>query len=151
MKTSKNKIHVSRDAVAREIGDKGNRVDLTPNFENGTMVVEHMQVLNQMLKAVATTAMEDGFKEILVIRLTNHRDESTKILMRYANTHGIRLTEILKMEEYAKEKVRDHLAKESLNEIVGRFNMDKTEDKKVKANMSNSEMTGKEIRNYVKN
>ena len=109
---NKEKIRISKNLG--KFDDKPTEVKKAPREIN------HEDVLNQMLKAIKLTPMEDGFKAILILRLTS--TDPSKQLLHYATKHGIRFKEILEMEQYAKDKVKAFLKSSSLDDIVQNFN-----------------------------
>jgi hypothetical protein len=88
-----------------------------------TTVIDKDLLLQDMLKLISVTPMEDAFKEILRIRIT-YPDNAVQIFMAFGNKHGIRLATIFQMEEYAKEKVIEFLKKNEIQDAIGKFNAD---------------------------
>lgn len=110
-----------RDNVARHLDpSQPGKVIEQPKSGIPPLVISHEKNLNQMLKAIELTPMDEFYKQILRIRLT-HKNSGYS-LMCAARIAGIKFSEVLQIEEYAKEKVKDFLKKHSIQDIVNDFN-----------------------------
>lgn len=119
-----------------DVADKRNRIashlegskfkaikgsDIDPTKPTGTTVINRDIILQDMLKLVHVAPMDSCFKEILRIRLT-YPDQALEMFMMLGNRHGIRLSTILQMEQYAKDKIVEYLKKSSLQDAINEFN-----------------------------
>jgi len=138
MPQNTNDINKKLDSIKRHAGDIENQKVADPTKDRGRVVVDHMKTLADMLRIISVTPMEDHLKEIMRIRLTHTRDESSMILMKYATVHGVRLKLLLDMETEAIEKVKDYLKKSSLDDAIGEFAKDRRTHNKLKESIGKS-------------
>lgn len=120
-----------RNRIAKEIeGCKFNPLDadlLNPNKVKGTTVINRDIIVQDMLKLVHVCDMDSCFKEIMRIRLM-YPDQAIEMFMLLGNRHGIRLSTILQMEQYAKDKVVEYLKKHTLQDAINQFNLSGAKD-----------------------
>lgn len=121
MKDHLGKINDKRTELARELGDTaGIKNRISDSFDSGRVEYNHEHVTNAMVKAIMMTPMPDFYKKVLLTRLL--KPDASRIFLFIANDRGVRLAEILQIEEHAKEKVKDFLKMVSMQSIVGKFN-----------------------------
>ena len=118
-KALRQRAEISKEALksgGKDLGTKG--LD-SVSFGNGrTLTIDHVKCMNEMIKAIAMTPMDDYLKGLLITRLRN----PTMGLWEIAARYGVRIHILLELEEEAKEKVKDYLRKTSLNEAIAKFN-----------------------------
>lgn len=130
MKKEVNQLNNKLGDIKRHAGDVHDPL-LDPNKDMGAVEVDHIKTLGEMLKLIALVPMGAEFKEILRIRLTNDQKQSTMILMKLAQKHGIRWKVMLDLEQEALYRVTEYLKKISIDEAVSKFGSDRTVQKKL--------------------
>ena len=111
--------------IAKHVGQDHKGLE-DPNVSKGTKVIDHMVELKKMLSLISVVPMDSHYKEIMRIRLTHTKEESTMILMKYATKHGVRWKMLLDLEQEAVQKVKDYLKKTSIDDAVGQFGSDRS-------------------------
>lgn len=104
----------------------------------GTVVIDHMEKLNEMLKLIEVSDIDVWEKQVLRIRLTHGYDESTLILMSLAQKWGIKWQVILNIEESGMKGIVEYLNKAKIEDAIGQFNSDSKNASTVKEHISKS-------------
>jgi hypothetical protein len=134
-KDNPEKLKDKRNELANHLGDKGNQVDdvIKSDKNKKRIEINREEILNQLLKAIELTPMDELCKHVLRVRLT--AKEPSLELMYAARLAGIKFQEVLKIEEYAKSKVSEFLKKHSIQDIVNDFNQNSRNARDLKQKM----------------